>query len=190
MIKLIVALGNPGKEYEFTRHNIAWLSFDEFFESQKNIIWKNKFKGEYTEISYGDQKIYFLKPHTYMNLSGESVQALCSFFKISPSEIFVIHDEIDLEWGKIVLKKGGGHAGHNGLKSMAQHLGSSEFLRLRLGIGKPVHGSVSSWVLGSFAGDQVIELERILKTSSEIIHSVMKNGFEKTASQFSGKTIL
>ena len=105
MVKLIVALGNPGIEYELTRHNVGWLVFDEFF-ANKNPVWKNKFKGEYCDLTIKGEKVYFLKPQTFMNLSGESVQALAAFFKINMYEVLVVYDEIDLPLGTIALKKG------------------------------------------------------------------------------------
>ena len=118
MIKLIVALGNPGSEYELTRHNIAWTLVDTHPDISSKM-WKNKFKGEYTDFNIGSGKVYALKPQTFMNLSGESVGPLCQFFKIEPEEILVIQDELDLPFGQIHFKKDGGLAGHNGLKSMS-----------------------------------------------------------------------
>jgi len=189
MIKLVVALGNPGLKYEFTRHNIAWLLFDEFFNS-KSPIWKKKFKGEYCELNIDGEKRYFLKPQTFMNLSGESVQPLCQFFKIKAEEILVIHDELDLPFGQITFKNGGGLAGHNGLKSINQSMGTNTFLRLRVGIDRPVHGSVSSWVLGSFNKDEEISLGKILIESSKALEKSLKDGFQKASNQFSKKNFL
>lgn len=189
MIKLVVALGNPGREYELTRHNIGWLAFDEFF-STRNIIWKKKFKGEYTSLSYNGEKVYFLKPQTYMNLSGESVLALCQFFKISLNEMLVVYDEIDLPMGSMALKKGGGFAGHNGLKSINKSTGRSDFLRLRLGVGRPSHGSVSSWVLSNFSYEENITLEKVLEAASQCIDVALDKGYEKAATLFSKKNYL
>src|SRR5690554_71944 len=135
MIKLVVGVGNPGAEYELTRHNIAWILF-EFLPQLENAVWKSKFKGQYADVSQQGEKVYFLKPETYMNLSGESVGPLCSFFKIRPEEVLVVHDEVDLPFGRIQFKKGGGFAGHNGLKPIAQHLGTPDFYRMRMGIGR------------------------------------------------------
>jgi len=187
MIKLIVALGNPGREYENTRHNIAWLVIDKFSKIQNNT-WKSKFKGIYTDYSINGEKVIFLKPATYMNLSGESVAPLINFFKIKTSEILVIHDEIDLPFGQIMFKKGGGLAGHNGLKSIAQCVGSQDFLRLRMGIDRPVHGSVSSWVLSKI--DDQISLDLLLEKMSEIIDRLLVDGFEKTSNKFSKKNLI
>ena len=188
MIKLVVALGNPGAEYELTRHNIGWLIIDSF-ELIDGNIWKSKFKGIFTDALVSSEKVYFLKPQTYMNLSGESVQAMCKFFKIKSEEILVLHDELDIPFGQIQFKKAGGLAGHNGLKSMAQHLGKQDFFRMRIGIGRPVHGSVSSWVLGRFPDSQDIELGIVMKNAAEALGDFLKNGM-KSANKYNKKNFL
>lgn len=189
MIKLVVALGNPGPEYELTRHNIAWLVMDSIEKIEGNH-WKEKFKGVFTDISLNGEKRYFLKPMTFMNLSGESVRPLCDFFKVSVEEILVVQDELDLPFGQISFKNGGGLAGHNGLKSINQHMGSQNFLRLRVGIGRPTHGSVSNWVLGRFPAEQDIELGKVLSGSAKAIELALEKGFEKAASQYSKKSLI
>lgn len=188
MIKLVVGLGNPGAEYELSRHNIGWLVLDSL-DAIDGVFWKEKFKGIFADKSMNGEKIYFLKPQTYMNLSGESVQALCQFFKIKPQEILVLHDELDLPFGQIQFKKGGGLAGHNGLKSMAQSLGNQDFYRMRIGIGRPQHGSVSNWVLGRFPNDKDIELGIVMKKSSEALADFLKQGM-KAATKFNKKDFL
>lgn len=188
MIKLVVGLGNPGSEYENTRHNIAWIAIDNYTKLD-GTSWKAKFKGVYTDIVINGEKVYFLKPETYMNLSGESVGALCKFFKIDVSEILVIQDELDLPFGQIMFKKGGGLAGHNGLKSITSHMGSQEFFRMRIGIGRPVHGSVSSWVLGKFPSEQQIDLDIMVKKCGEAITSFLKSGM-KAATRYNKKNFL
>lgn len=188
MIKLVVGLGNPGAEYELTRHNIGWLVLDSYKEIDGKF-WKSKFKGIYTDATIGGEKVYFLKPETYMNLSGESVQALCQFFKIKPQEILALHDELDIPFGQIQFKKGGGLAGHNGLKSMAQCLSTQDFYRMRIGIGRPVHGSVSNWVLGRFPSEQDIELGIVLEKSSQALNAFIKQGM-KAANKYNKKDFL
>jgi PTH1 family peptidyl-tRNA hydrolase len=188
MIKLVVGLGNPGPEYELTRHNIGWLVMDSY-DPIDGSFWKDKFKGVYTDTTINGEKVYFLKPQTFMNLSGESVQPLCQFFKITPQEILVLHDELDLPFGQIQFKKGGGLAGHNGLKSMAKCLGNQDFYRMRIGIGRPQHGSVSSWVLGKFPNDQDIELGIVMKKSAEALDAFLKLGM-KAANKFNRKDFL
>lgn len=188
MIKLVVGVGNPGNEYELTRHNIAWLAMDNlsYFD---DLIWKNDFKGEWSSKNVKDEKRFFLKPMTYMNLSGESVQPLAHFYKISPEEILVVQDEIDLPYGEIQFKNGGGLAGHNGLKSIAQRLGTQNFMRLRLGVGRPDRGSVSSWVLKSFGSHELDDLGVFLKHSAESIEYALEFGYQKAANKFSKKNI-
>lgn len=189
MIKLIVALGNPGAEYELTRHNIAWILVDTHRDISSNM-WKSKFKGEYTDFNSTSGKVYVLKPQTYMNLSGESVQPLCQFFKINPDEILVVQDELDLPFGQIHFKKGGGLAGHNGLKSIAKHLGTQDFYRMRLGIGRPDRGSVSSWVLSKFPASQDIELGVVMEKSNEALDFFLREGFKKASNTYNKKNFL
>lgn len=189
MIKLIVALGNPGIEYELTRHNIAWILADTH-PSLATSNWKSKFKGVYTDFSQNGEKVYVLKPETYMNLSGESVQPLCQFFKIEVEEILVIQDELDLPFGQIHFKKGGGLAGHNGLKSITKTMGSPEFYRMRIGIGRPSRGSVSSWVLSKFPIEQNTELEIVMEKSAEALNALLKDGFKKASNTYNKKNFL
>jgi PTH1 family peptidyl-tRNA hydrolase len=189
MAKLIVALGNPGKEYEFTRHNIAWLVSDQLPISQNNI-WKEKFKGTYVEAQFESEKIYLLKPLTYMNLSGESVQPMMAFFKIAINDLIVIHDELDLAFGRINFKLGGGLAGHNGLKSIAKHLGSQDFMRLRIGIGRPIQRSVSDWVLSSFYDQTDSNLETVFNYATSAIEYYLQSGFKKATDRYNNRNIL
>jgi PTH1 family peptidyl-tRNA hydrolase len=152
MDRLIVGLGNPGTKYQHTRHNIGWDVFEELSFAH-DLKWVDKFKGLYSVYNNEADKIYFLKPQTFMNLSGESVQPLMNFFKIPLENTLVVHDELDLPFGTIAFKKGGGLAGHNGLKSIAASLGTQDFRRVRMGIGRPVHGDVSNWVLSGYTGE-------------------------------------
>jgi PTH1 family peptidyl-tRNA hydrolase len=189
MDRLIVALGNPGIKYAHTRHNIAWEALD-FLPAQENETWKDKFKGQFCSIRDADDKIHFLKPQTFMNLSGESVAPMAKFFKISVENILIIHDELDLPYGSIAFKSGGGLAGHNGLKSSAACLGSQDFKRLRLGIGRPMFSSVSDWVLSGYSSDEAAVFETYMKGVVEALELYMKEGFQKAASKFSKKNIL
>jgi peptidyl-tRNA hydrolase, PTH1 family len=189
MIKLVVALGNPGQEYEFTRHNIGWLVLDEI-KYAKDGFWKKKFKGDYTDLSVKGEKKYLLKPLTFMNLSGESVIELSNFFKVHPSEILVIHDELDLAFGQVAFKKGGGLAGHNGLKSIAKCLGTQDFYRMRVGIGRPEKGDVSSWVLSSFYNVSDTEVEIVINASAEALEVALEQGFQKASQKYSKKNFL
>ncbi len=189
MNKLIVGLGNPGKKYQNTRHNIGMAVIDGM-SLLDGCVWKEKFKGFYTSYQSGGDKFYFLKPQTYMNLSGESVLALIQFFKVEIQDVLVIHDELDLPYGTLAFKKGGGLAGHNGLKSIAECTGQKDFLRLRMGIGRPVHGSASSWVLSGYGKDEEMLLDDYLKAASEAMELYIKNGFGKDATNYSRKQVL
>lgn len=178
MFQLLVGVGNPGPEYAQTRHNIAWL----FLEANplfSNSLWKTKFKGEYAEGTHRGEKLYALKPQTYMNLSGESVQPMTAFFKIPPAEILVIHDEVDIPFGQVHFKMGGGFAGHNGLKSIAQCLGTDQFARMRIGIGRPVHGSMSDWVLGKFTKEEQGQLPLLFEKLHDPMLSAVVDGLNK-----------
>lgn len=179
MFKLVVGVGNPGPEYSETRHNIAWILLDSS-PLFSHCLWKKKFKGEFCETTIKSrEKVYALKPLTFMNLSGESVQPMTSFFKIKPSEILVLHDELDLPYGQVHFKMGGGLAGHNGLKSIAKHLGTDQFARMRIGIGRPSHGNVTGWVLGKFSGDQLIQLPVLMDKLNLALEEALKSGLKQ-----------
>ena len=187
-IKLIVGVGNPGPEYELTRHNIAWPVIDEFLEGHQ-FSWKKKFKGEFCQINFLSQNRIFLKPLTYMNLSGESVVLAQSFFKVKTEEILVIHDEVDLEFGSIQFKSGGGLAGHNGLKSIASSLGGQSFHRLRVGVSRPKVGQVSSWVLSKFKDDQLQDLGEVLKYCHQGLKLCLDKGVLAAQKEFNKRNI-
>jgi PTH1 family peptidyl-tRNA hydrolase len=190
--RLIIGLGNYGKKYEHTRHNIGWDVFEEL-SFASDLRWQEKFKGHYAvyqNTQMSNDKIYFLKPQTYMNLSGESVQPLMAFFKINLDNILVLHDELDLPFGTIAFKKGGGLAGHNGLKSITASLGSQDFKRVRIGIGRPVHGDVSNWVLSGYTGEDLDFFRPYLKGTADAIEEYIKVGFDKAATTYSKKKIV
>src|SRR5512144_1656864 len=150
---LVAGLGNPGREYERTRHNAGWLVLDELARRHGGS-WRSKFSGSLAELRLGAARVALLKPETYMNESGRSLGAAARFFKVDPQRVLVVHDDVDLEHGRLQARAGGGLAGHNGLRSLAQHLGSQEFLRLRIGVGRPGRGdrrSLADWVLSPFA---------------------------------------
>ena len=148
---LFVGLGNPGKKYLNTRHNIGFMVLDRIWEHAGGTSWKDKFQAQIVEVRLGGEKVFLLKPQTFMNLSGQSVGEAMRFYKLTPSEVTVFHDELDLPPGKCRAKTGGGHAGHNGLRSIHQHIGSG-YNRIRLGVGHPGDKKlVSYYVLHDFA---------------------------------------
>ncbi|MDY0410004.1 aminoacyl-tRNA hydrolase [Virgibacillus soli] len=150
-MKCIVGLGNPGRKYKKTRHNIGFLVIDELANRHKLKLNKEKYNGLYVVEQLNGEKVLLLQPQTFMNLSGESIRPFMDFYKISPSEVLVIYDDLDLPTGKIRLRQKGGHGGHNGIKSTILHLGTKEFNRLRIGIGRPdTPIPVVDYVLGKF----------------------------------------
>ena len=178
MFQLVVGVGNPGSEYAQTRHNIAWMLL-ESSPAFRSSNWKSKFKGVYAEANHKGHKFYGLMPQTYMNLSGESVQPLAAFFKIPPEQILVIHDELDIPFGQVHFKMGGGLAGHNGLKSIAACLGTDNFGRMRVGIGRPPHGNVSGWVLSPFSKEEQVQLPLLLEKLNDPMLSAVVDGLGK-----------
>ena len=178
MFQLVVGVGNPGSEYAQTRHNVAWMMFEQA-RAFEHTNWKAKFKGLYTEVTQRGHKFYALMPQTFMNLSGESVQPMAAFFKVPPEKILVIHDELDIPFGQVHFKMGGGFAGHNGLKSIAASLGTDQFARMRLGIGRPPHGNVSGWVLSPFSRDEQIQIPRLIEKLNDPMLEAMIDGLGK-----------
>ena len=161
-MKLLVGLGNPGPKYETTRHNAGWILLDHLADEARAEWGGQKFGGEWARGDLLGESCFFLKPLTFMNLSGRSVAQAVSFFKLSVSDVIVLHDDIDLEGGKVKARAGGGHGGHNGIRSMIAELGSGDFHRLKLGVGRPVHAkhAVSSWVLSPMSDEELLALEQ------------------------------
>ncbi len=150
-MQLWVGLGNPGAKYAANRHNIGFMALDRIADDHGFAPWRAKFQGQLTEGRLGSDKVLLLKPETFMNLSGQSVGEAMRFYKLTPEDVTVFHDELDLAPGKVRLKQGGGHAGHNGLRSIHQHIGEA-YARVRLGIGHPGHKDrVAAYVLSDFA---------------------------------------
>ena len=168
---LVVGLGNPGREYERNRHNVGAMVVDELARRHGGS-WRSKFSARIAEIRLEGHKLALLEPETYMNESGRSVGAAASFFKVAPDAVLVVHDESDLELGRLQLRLGGGLAGHNGLRSIAKSLGTSDFLRLRVGVGRPERGDrrpLADWVLADFephenAGELVLRAADAVET--------------------------
>ena len=189
MVKLVAALGNPGSQYESTRHNIAWQMIERlsFYDE---LDWQNKFKGEYATYSLSGEKVFFLEPLTYMNRSGDSIRELAGFFKIEIEDILVIHDDLELDFGVIGFKRNGGLAGHNGLRSTAASLGTKDFNRLRLGISRPSHSDITSYVLGNFSEDERIVLPTYLEEAAGLLELCLTEGFDTAADQYKKKRVI
>ena len=165
MIRIFVGLGNPGPEYEDTRHNAGFWWFDAVARELKvNLAMEKSYHGLLARTTFNGQTVWLLKPQTFMNLSGKSVGALARFFKIAPQEILVAHDELDIVPGQVKLKLGGSHAGHNGLRDIHDQLGTDDYWRLRLGIGHPgVKSEVIHWVLKKPSLDHRIAIDQSIE---------------------------
>lgn len=175
MLKGLVFLGNPGKQYAFTRHNLAWLVADEL-PGQAGLAWHNKFKGNYAvyRVNTTGCTVMLLKPGGYMNNAGESVLKFLHFFKFSPGEILIVHDDLELNFGTLDFKAAGGLGGHNGLRSVTSQLGSRDFYRFRLGISRPARGTVSSYVLGRFTEEETSLLSLYLKKAARCLEDILE----------------
>lgn len=185
IMKLIVGLGNPGSKYLSTRHNIGFITIDSLAKHWGESISQQKFKGLYTKASFKNEDIILLKPQTFMNLSGESVIPAMQFFKISFQDILVIHDELDISFGKIKYKEGGGYAGHNGLKSIGAVGGSPLFNRVRFGIGRPIGAmDVSDYVLSNFSDSERVELPDLISKMVDSIEFYIENGITAAIKQY------
>lgn len=179
-IQLIVGLGNPGPQYEATRHNAGFWWVDQLAaEHGSRLNAEGKFQGIAGRLKQTDHEAWLLKPATFMNASGRSVAAIANFYKIPPQAILVVHDELDLGPGIVKLKKGGGHGGHNGLKDIAAALGTPDFWRLRLGIGHPGdRNAVVHFVLKAPSRDEMRAIEQAMDNSSKILPMLLKGEFE------------
>jgi PTH1 family peptidyl-tRNA hydrolase len=177
---LVVGLGNPGREYARNRHNVGWLVVDELARRHGGS-WRSKFSGQIAEVRIDSHKVALLKPETYMNESGRSVQAAARFFKVDADSILVVHDEGDFDLGRLQARRGGGLAGHNGLRSIAQQLGTQDFLRLRVGVGRPGRGDprpLADYVLSNFEPQD--DADRIVADAADAVELLDAEGLEAT----------
>jgi peptidyl-tRNA hydrolase, PTH1 family len=177
---LVAGLGNPGREYEQTRHNVGWLVADELARRHGGSF-RSKFSGRAAELRLGDLRLALLKPETYMNESGRSVGAAARFYKVPPEQTLLVHDDVDLEEGRLQARLGGGLAGHNGLRSIAQHLGTNDFLRLRIGVGRPGRGDprpVADYVLSPF--DPAFDVDALITRATDAVEQLAAEGLEAT----------
>ena len=180
---LVAGLGNPGREHARNRHNAGWLVVDELARRHGGL-WRGKFSGQMAEVRVGDERLALLKPETYVNESGRSVGPAAAFFKLEPSEVLVVHDEGDFDLGRLELKAGGGLAGHNGLRSIAQHLKTQEFLRLRVGVGRPERGDprpLADWVLANFEPHD--DAEALVARAADAVETLDAEGDERAQIQ-------
>ena len=181
---LVVGLGNPGREYARHRHNVGAMVVDELAR-RHGASWRSKFNSDLAEVRLDGHKVALLKPQTYMNDSGRAVSAAARFFKVEPDAILVVHDEIDLDRGRLQARAGGGLAGHNGLRSIASALGSQDFLRLRVGVGRPGRGdrrTPADYVLSNFAPDD--DQEGLVALAADAVESLDAEGLERTQQRY------
>jgi len=181
---LVAGLGNPGREYARNRHNAGWMVVDELAR-RHGASFRGKFSGRLAETRLGERRIALLEPETYMNESGRSIAPAARYFKVEADSVLVVHDDVDLEFGRVQARLGGGLAGHNGLRSVAQALGTQEFLRLRLGVGRPARGDrrpVADYVLSPFEPDE--DVETMISRGADAVESLVADGLEATQARF------
>jgi peptidyl-tRNA hydrolase, PTH1 family len=181
---LVAGLGNPGRAYERTRHNVGWLVADELARRHAGSF-RSKFDGQLAEVRVGELRLAVLKPETYMNVSGKSVAAARKFFKVDPASLLVVHDDVDLEPGRLQARLAGGLAGHNGLRSIAAALGTQDFLRLRIGVGRPERGDprpVADYVLSEFEPE--VDVEALVSRSADAVEAIARDGLEAAQSRY------
>ncbi len=181
---LVAGLGNPGPEHARDRHNVGWMVVDELARRHAGSF-KGKFRGRLADVRLGDAKLAVLKPETYMNESGASIQSAAAFYKLPLRQVLVIHDDVDLETARLQARLGGGLAGHNGLRSIAQRLGSQDFLRLRIGVGRPGRGDprpVADSVRSGFTAED--DAEGIVSRAADAVECLVTEGLEETQRRF------
>ena len=181
---LVVGLGNPGREHARDRHNAGWMVVDELARRHDGSF-RSKFSGQLAEIRLGDLRLGLLKPETYMNLSGDSLGAAARFYKVPLDSIAVVHDEVDLDPGRLQVRLGGGLAGHNGLRSVKQALGSADFVRTRIGVGRPGRGDrrpVADYVLSPFAPEE--DADALVARAADAVETLARDGLEEAQRRY------
>jgi PTH1 family peptidyl-tRNA hydrolase len=181
---LVVGLGNPGREYASTRHNVGFMVTDELARRHGGS-WRSKFSGEVADVRIDDARLALLKPQTYMNESGRAVASAVKFYKVDPEDLLAVHDEVDLDVGRMQARLGGGLAGHNGLRSVASALKTPDFLRLRIGVGRPERGDprpVADWVLSPFEPD--VDVGALVGRAADAVETLVWEGLEEAQQRF------
>jgi PTH1 family peptidyl-tRNA hydrolase len=181
---LVVGLGNPGREYARNRHNVGWMVADELAD-RLGASWRSKFSGSLAETRLGGHRIALLKPETFMNDSGRAVSGAMRFFKLAPENVLVVHDEADLDLGRLQVRKGGGLAGHNGLRSIAKQLSTQDFVRVRVGVGRPGRGDrrpLADYVLSDFAAED--DADSLVARAADAVESLLAHGLDETQRRF------
>ena len=185
---LVVGLGNHGDKYENTRHNVGFLTIDHIAEEQRVPVQKLKYRALTNTVELGGAKVLLMKPVTYMNLSGEAVGEAARFYKIPPERVLVISDDVSLPIGKLRIRKGGSAGGHNGLKSIIQHLGTDQFPRIKIGVGEKPHPDydMADWVLSKFTGEDLKTIQAAVKKAADAVACYVEHGPDKAMNRFNG----
>lgn len=183
---LLVCLGNPGKDYELTRHNIGFMTADELSRREGIKINKLRYRALTGEIRVDGQRVLVLKPQTYMNLSGESVKLAGGFYKIPPERVLVVSDDVALPLGKLRIRAGGSAGGHNGLKNIIAHLGTDQFPRIRVGVGAPAHPDheMIDWVIGRFTPQEMKVVDEAVARAADAARTVIAHGVSEAQNRF------
>jgi PTH1 family peptidyl-tRNA hydrolase len=182
---LVVGLGNPGREYEGTRHNVGFEVIDCISEKLNFQVSKIKFKGLIGEFIISGEKVLFLKPSTFMNLSGESVRDAAEFYKIPPENIIVVYDDVAIDVGRLRIRGSGSDGGHNGMKNIIYHLNSDSFPRVRVGVGAP-KGDMVSHVLGRFSDEERKAIDETIKVAADAVIEIIQNGVQSSMNRYNG----
>ena len=185
---LVVGLGNPGREYAGNRHNVGFMVVEELARRHGGS-WRGKFNGKVAEVRIDEHRVALLEPETYMNESGRSVKAAVTFFKLEPDAVLVVHDDSDLEHGRLQVRLGGGLAGHNGLRSVTQHLGTQDFMRLRVGVGRPGRGDrrpLADYVLSDFDAEQ--DAADLVARGADAVETLDAEGLEAAQRRVNSRT--
>lgn len=191
MARLVVGLGNPGTRYERSRHNVGFLALDALRIDLGLPPFRAKFSGEFSRGEALGSAVALLKPLTFMNLAGESVQPAVTFLKIAPAEVLVVHDELDLPFADVRIKAGGGHAGHNGLRSLIDRVGSLDFVRIRIGIGRPppdFRGEIADYVLSSFDPSERVDLDEVIARAVAAGRNLLMHGTQAAMNEVNAKS--
>jgi peptidyl-tRNA hydrolase, PTH1 family len=190
-MRLVVGLGNPGPEYQDNRHNLGFKVVDELFaraRPQPGLAPRAKFGAELSEVTIAGERVLLCKPMEYMNLSGQAVARVAGFWKVPVGEVIVVHDELDLPFGRLKLGAGGGHGGHNGIRSMLADLGEASFARVRVGVGRPTPGhDAANYLLSNFSRAEAKELPDLIGAAADAVEAILKSGLPTAMNKFNGK---
>ena len=181
-MKLLVGLGNPGQKYQQTRHNVGFRFVDHIASmAGVKLASSPRFRADMADARIGDERVLLVQPQTFMNNSGEAVAPLCRYYQLATDDVFIVFDDLDLPAGKVRLRHGGGHGGHNGLRSLHQHLPDTDYYRLKIGIGRPDHGNITGWVLGQGSEDERAAEAIAFKALTQQLPLILRGDIAKAA---------